>query len=109
MKISRRQREEARPFYDEGGEAIGRLLSYHPEEEPRIWVLVAGTGIWKRWYLRAFASIWRLENPAEYARLKVARYDRKRERQKRASKLDRNREAAKAAMLPKSPDLEEGK
>ena len=94
---------EVEPFYREGGEAIGRLLNYHPEEEPRIWALVAGTRIWKRWYLMAFKSFWRQENIQEYNRIKSAREKRKRRKRNQAAKLEAtHREAASAAMLNRS-------
>lgn len=101
MGCSDRMRAEAEPFYREGGEAIGRLLSYNPEKEPQVWALVAGTGIWKRWYLAAFKSIWRKEHPQEYNALKAARERRKRRNKTWARKLEAMREAAKAAMPSK--------
>lgn len=87
-------------LYREGGEAIGRLLNYHPEEEPRIWSLVAGAGIWTRRHLSVFKSIWRRENPNEYIALKQARYDRKRLARRRAAKLGETREASKPQAMP---------
>ena len=97
------------PFYREGGEAIGRLLNYHPEEEPRIWLLVAGTGIWPRWYLMAFRSIWRLENPKEFQAIKDKRRTKRRRKARQASMLEEtHREAAAAAMLTPKQDLSEG-
>ncbi|WGL30661.1 hypothetical protein SCRES3_gp4 [Synechococcus phage S-CRES3] len=108
MRISKRRREEAMPFYREGGEAIGRLLNYHPEEEPRIWSLVAGLGLWQRWYLLAFRSIWRLENPREFQAIKDKRNTRRRSKAKQASRLEAtHREAAAAAMLTPKQDLPE--
>lgn len=98
MRVGHRMRAEAEPFYREGGEAIGRLLNYHPEEEPRVWLLVAGTGIWKRWYLMAFKALWRLENPQEYSCIKSSRNRRKESKRAWAGKLEASREAAKAAM-----------
>jgi len=95
-------------LYREGGEAIGRLLNYHPEEEPRIWSLVAGVGIWKRRHLSVFKSIWRREHPSEYAVLKQARYQRKRQARQRAAKLEQRREASAEAMLTPNQDLSEG-
>ncbi len=89
-------REEAEPFYREGGEAIGRLLNYHPEEEPRVWLLVAGTGIWKRWYLMAFKALWRLENQLEYNVIKQRRYEKKGLSKRRAAKLEASRSQASA-------------
>lgn len=105
MRISKRRREEAMPFYREGGEAIGRLLNYHPEEEPRIWSLVAGTGIWPRWYLMAFRSIWRLENPKEFQSIKDKRRTKRRRKAAQAGKLEASREAAAAAMHTPKQDL----
>lgn len=107
MGISRRKRAEAEPFYREGGEAIGKLLNYHPTEEPRIWALVAGTGIWKRWYLMAFKSIWRLENVREYNTLKSSREQRRRYARKEDAKLEAIREAAKAKPKTSERDCDE--
>ena len=108
MRISKRRREEAMPFYREGGEAIGRLLNYNPEEEPRIWSLVAGLDLWPRWYLMAFRSIWRLENPREFQAIKDKRKTRRRRKASQASRLEAtHREAAAAAMLTPKQDLDE--
>ena len=86
------------PFYREGGEAIGRLLNYHPEEEPRIWSLVAGTNIWPRWYLTAFKSIWRMENPREFQSIKDKRRMKRQTKARRDGRIQESREAATAAM-----------
>ena len=99
MGVSRREAEEAMDLYREGGEAVGRLLNYRPEEEPRIWVLMAGTGIWKRRHLQVFKSIWRQENRLEYNRIKQARYEKRRLAQKRAASLEATREASTEAVL----------
>jgi len=94
-------RAEAEPFYREGGEAVGMLLSYEPELEDRIWRLVSGLGLWKRWYLAAFKSIWQKENPRQYACFKSARYRRRRRGADVARRLEASREAALAAMPTK--------
>lgn len=94
-------RAEAEPFYREGGEAIGELLCRHPEREPMVWSLVAGTGIWKRWYLRAFKAIWRLENRQAYNALKSGWHRHRNAAQEKADRLEAEREAAKAAMPTK--------
>jgi hypothetical protein len=92
--------EEAMPFYREGGEAIGELLSTYPEQEPEIWALVAGLGLWKRQYLVAFKSIWRRENPTAYSRIKTARHRRRRSKANLASRLEEAREASKPLAMP---------
>jgi ornithine cyclodeaminase/alanine dehydrogenase-like protein (mu-crystallin family) len=102
MRISKRQREEAMQLYREGGEAVGRLLTYHPEDEPRIWLLVAGTGVWKRWHLRAFKSIWRLENPQEYQRVKDSRRVKARSKRTWDGRMEATREASLEAVLKKT-------
>lgn len=94
-------RAEAEPFYREGGEAIGELLCRNPEREPEIWLLVAGTGIWKRWYLWAFAAWWRIEHPREYSAIKSLRHWRKGNNLKKAGRLEASkREAANKAAMP---------
>ena len=84
------------PFYREGGEAVGELLSAYPEREPEIWALVAGTGIWKRCYLTAFKSIWRRENPKAYTNMKAKRHRDKMGAKARASKLEETRSQCSA-------------
>ena len=98
MRVTAKMRAEAEPLYREGGEAVGRLLSYHPDQEPRIWSLVAGAGIWKRWHLAAFKSIWRTENPVEYGNLKSARSRARSTKKAKADEVKRNRKAAKDAI-----------
>lgn len=100
VRASRRLIEEAMPFYREGGEAVGELLSAHPEREPEIWALVAGTGIWKRYYLVAFRSIWRRENPQAYTNMKAKRHRDRKGARDRASKLHAAREAGKPLAMP---------
>lgn len=64
------------PAYDEGGEAIGRAIMYDPGKEPYYWSLVGGTGIWPRWYLKCFATLYRERNRREYERWKKAKQHR---------------------------------
>jgi hypothetical protein len=109
MNFSKSRREEAWPFYEEGGRAVAELLCHHPEKEPEVWALMAGTGIWKRWYLKVFKSFWKAENPREYNNAKHRRHNRKRYARDKQRRLEaRRREAAdKAAMLNQAPSSDE--
>lgn len=103
-KSSRNQRlkagwyERSLEAYEEGGAAIGRFLCYHPEKEDYLWGLIGGTGVWPKWYLTAFKYHWLRRNRDEYNRIKVARYDRRKSRQKKNAKLRAAREQAMAKL-----------
>jgi hypothetical protein len=86
-------RDEVVPAYEEGGEAIGRTLMYHPEKEPELWKLMAGTEIWPRWYLKCFATLYRQAHPREYEALK------KRWQYRRQSKAEK---AGKSGVKPRT-------
>ena len=94
-------RDEVVPAYEEGGEAIGRTLMYHPEKEPELWSLVAGTEIWPRWYLKCFATLYRQANPKEYAALKKRWQYKRHSKAEKAGRVETSREAASAAMPTK--------
>ena len=79
------------PAYEEGGEAIGRTLMYHPEKEPELWSLMAGTGIWPRWYLKCFATLYRQANPKEYEALKKRWQYRRKSKAEKAGRIAENR------------------
>ena len=87
-------RDEVVPAYEEGGEAIGRTLMYHPEKEPELWKLMAGTDIWPRWYLKCFATLYRQAHPREYEALKKRWQDRRKGKAGKAGKVETNREQA---------------
>ncbi len=70
MKRPKNWRDEVTPIYLEEGEAIGRLIMHDRDQEPRIWELLGGTGIWPRWYLFAFATLYRQSHMTEYNTLK---------------------------------------
>ena len=89
------------PAYEEGGEAIGRTLMYHPEKEPELWNLMAGTGIWPRWYLKCFATLYRQAHPKEYEALKKRWQYRRKSKAEKAGRVETSREAASAAMPTK--------
>ena len=94
-------RDEVVPAYEEGGEAIGRTLMYHPEKEPELWNLMAGTGIWPRWYLKCFATLYRQAHPKEYEALKKRWQYRRKSKAEKAGRVETSREAASAAMPTK--------
>lgn len=87
-KMGKKAKAEARPFYEEGGRAIGELLNYHPEKAREIWDAVGGLGIWKQWYLKAFVSLWREENPMKYQTSKDAKYRAKKSAEARQRRLE---------------------
>lgn len=93
-KISAADKEEVRPFYEEGGRAIGRQIMYNPDAEKQIWKLVSGLRLWKRWYLQAFVRLYAEENPTEYERIRKRRYRKgKRIESKKREMADLQREA----------------
>lgn len=55
-----------REAYEEGGRGVGRQLLHDKSMEPKLWALLSGTGVWPRWYLSAFRSLYIKENPKEY-------------------------------------------
>ena len=90
------------PAYEEGGEAIGRTLMYHPEKEPELWSLMAGTEIWPRWYLKCFATLYRQANPREYEALKKRWQYKRQSKAEKAGRVETSREAASSAMPTKT-------
>ena len=58
-------RDEVVPAYEEGGEAIGRTLMYHPEKEPELRKLMAGTSIWPPWSMKGIATLSRHAPPRD--------------------------------------------
>lgn len=62
-------RDEVIPAYEEGGEAIGRALMYDNSKESYYWALVSGLGLWPRWYLSAFKTLYRERNKTEMERV----------------------------------------
>lgn len=107
MVLSKGKMDEARPFYEEGGRAIGEMLCHDPAKESLLWDLVAGSGLWKRWYLTAFKYMWQRENPIEARKAKHKRYERKRGARLRADRLTARREAGKAKLTKPKPSSEE--
>jgi len=90
MKRPSNWREIVRPAYEEGGVSIGRMIMYDRSKELEIWSLIGPADIWPRWYLYAFATLYREDNPKEY------------ERQKRNKCNAKHRAARKAGMMEES-------
>jgi hypothetical protein len=100
MQISQREAEARRHLYENGGEAIGEFLCRYPEEEPTIWRMVAGAGLWTRKDLAAFKSLWRRDNPRAHQVIRQMRYERKLRARRKASRLRESREACKPQAMP---------
>lgn len=96
-------RERSREAYEEGGRGIGAYLAEFPDREPEVWALVAGTRVWKRWYLRAFVAHWKAENPAAYQAAKDRRYLARRRARVGADRINSGRQASSEELLSQSP------
>lgn len=94
MGISSRQKQQARPAYEEGGKAMGRQIMYDPSAEARLWKMLGGLGLWPRWYLSAFRRLYEQENPQEYERVRKANYRKRKRKQTRPDKLKELRKQA---------------
>ena len=99
MRISSRQREEAREAYEEGGRAMGRQIMYDPSAEARLWKMLSGLGLWPRWYLKAFAALYREENPTEYERVRKRRYRSRKRKEARPGEMKKLRDKGKGDLL----------
>lgn len=85
---------EVEPHYANGGESIGRLLMHYPDKEPEIWKIMGGCGVWKRWYLACFATLYRKRNVREYERIKKRwQAERKKVRLRQQAMLDASGES----------------
>ena len=95
MKRPKDWRDEVTPIYLEGGQAIGRILMHDRTKEPYIWSLVGGTGLWPRWYLLAFATLYRESHMTEYNTLKS---QWRRGRKKKKARTEECEEARRKAL-----------
>ena len=98
-RISQRQKDMARPAYEEGGRAVGRQLIYNPSAEAQLWKMLGPLKLWPRWYLQAFARMWAEENPTEYERIRKRRYRTGKRKESEASALKESREQAHTNLL----------
>ena len=93
MKRPKNWREEVTPVYLEEGQAIGRMIMHDRDKEPYFWQLIGGTGLWPRWYLMAFATLYRQSHMTEYNTLK-SRWNRGKAK-KKAMKEEQERASVK--------------
>lgn len=81
--------------YLEEGQAMGRAIMLDNSKEAEFWDILGPLELWPRWYLFAFATLYREDNIAEYNRAKANRWNRKRAAAKRTKDLMEEREAAR--------------
>ena len=58
--------EQCREAYEDYGRAVGKMLMHGQSTEGELWALIGGTGVWPRWYLKAFKRLYSRENRREY-------------------------------------------
>lgn len=86
-----------RAAYEEGGEAIGRLMVWQPKKAEHVWKLIGGMGLWPKWYLEGFRYHWIKDNPKEYQRYrKNLMFERARKR-RTAGRLEESRRQGREA------------
>lgn len=73
---------------------MGRAIMLDHSKEAELWEMLGPLELWPRWYLFAFATLYREDNIAEYNRAKANRWSRKRAAAKRSSDLKQERQAA---------------
>ena len=87
-------REIVQETYEEEGQALGRAIMLDSSREPDFWEILGPLDLWPRWYLFAFATLYRENNVAEYNRAKANRWWRKRAAAKRTAALEATRKVA---------------
>jgi hypothetical protein len=80
-------RDEVTPAYEEGGKAIGRAIMLDSSKEPYYWSLVKDLKIWPRWYLKAFATLYKQSHLDEYENLKSRKRWRRDKMRKQEERL----------------------
>lgn len=95
--------EQCREAYEDYGHAVGRMLMWNHITEGELWALIGGTGVWPRWYLKAFVRLYRRENPREA----WSYYNKRRTAKKvrdRGDRLKETRESVFTELLTKTTD-----
>jgi len=82
------------PVYAQEGKAIGRLIMHDREQEAYLWSLLGGTGLWPRWYLYAFATLYREENIREYNAQKAIKHSRRKRKKESRLKCEEKQQEA---------------
>ena len=81
---------------------MGRAIMYDNSKEAMFWDILGPLELWPRWYLFAFATLYREANVAEYNRAKANRWARKRAAAKRSGKLEETRAAARKSITDRT-------
>lgn len=79
---------------------MGRAIMLDNSKEAELWEILGPLELWPRWYLFAFATLYREENIAEYNRVKANRWNRKRAAARRSGILEQTKEAARRSLHP---------
>lgn len=104
FKRPKNWRDEVVPVYESEGEAIGKALMVNRSLEPEIWAVVGGTGIWPRWYLHAFGTLYIERHPKEWRNLKSGRSHSRRRAREKADRMKRARKQV-GERLSREPDI----
>ena len=83
---------------------MGRAIMLDNSKEAEFWSILGPLELWPRWYLYAFATLYREANIAEYNREKANRWNRKRAAAKRSGRLEEARRSAQRSIYPDSQD-----
>ena len=78
---------------------MGRAIMLDNSKEPEFWDILGPLELWPRWYLFAFATLYREDNIAEYNREKANRWNRKRAAAKRSGELQKARTRAQLGIM----------
>ena len=97
-------REIVKETYLAEGQAMGRAIMLDNSKEAEFWNILGPLELWPRWYLFAFATLYREDNIAEYNRAKANRWNRKRAAAKRSGMLEEARRSAQRSIYPDSQD-----
>ena len=74
---------------------MGRAIMQDNSKEAEFWEILGPLKLWPRWYLFAFATLYRENNLAEYDRAKSKRWYQKRAAAKRSKELEESKKAAR--------------
>lgn len=80
--------------YEECGRSIGRAIAHDKTREAYFWSMLGGLKLWPRWYLLAFVTLWREENPVEAKRIKQQQGRARKRERILAGKMEETREQA---------------
>lgn len=70
--------------YEEGGTSIGRAILHDRSREEYFWRILGGLKLWPRWYLMAFMTLYKEQNPKEAKAVKMRDYRRRKRKRMEA-------------------------